>query len=151
MALPSQFNPEEFAATMSAIKDGTSPADDVARPDFDAVQYQQAVSEGQHGRRIDQYKQALERAGFTFWPRGSIPPGCEGTNILEPPRPLMEAQWRRPADRRLPKRLAFTEAQIPAWFATPEELWKWLENLANAEQANRRKQDQRPIRAAVPR
>lgn len=149
MALPSQFDPESFAATMAALKDGTSAADEVARPGFDPGQYKQAVEEGHHGRRIEQYRMALERAGFAYWPKGSIPPGCEGTEF-EPPRPLLEGQWRRPPNRFLPMRLALTETQIPAWFSTPEEFWKWYMNLANAEKAKKARPAS-PIKIAVPR
>ena len=146
------FNPEEFSRTMAALRDGTSAADAPLRPAFDPAQHREVVQDAVHGRRIEQFKQALERAGFTYWPPNTIPPGCESTNPLEPPRPLVEGQWRRPADRQLPKRLALTEAQITAWFFGPEEFWKWLTGMANQEKIRKHQQErQRPIRAFVPR
>ena len=147
-----RFDPEEFARTMQALRDGTSAADTPLRPAFNPIQHREVVDEAQHGRRIEQFKQALERAGFTYWPANSIPPGCESTNPLEPPRPLVEAQWRRPADRQLPKRLAMTEAQVTAWFSGPEEFWRWITTMANQERIRQHQQErQRKIQAFVPR
>ena len=96
-------------------------------------------------------KQALERGGFTYWPKGSIPPGCESTNPLEPLRPLVEGQWRRPADRKLPKRLALTDAQVASWFSSPEEFWKWLTTMAEIENQLRAQQSRRPLRFSMAR
>lgn len=146
MALPSRFDPEEFQRTMEALRDGTSAADMVARPEFDAAQARNFVEDAQHGRRIEQYRSALERGGFTYWPKGAIPPGCEARSPFEPPRPLLVGQWRRPADRKLPKPLALTDAQVVAWFATPEELWSWLKDLATVERRRLQRQDAQPKR-----
>jgi len=153
MATPlAPFNQEEFARTMQAIKDGTSAADSPARPAFDPVQHREVVAESQHGRRIEQFKQALERAGFVYWPANTIPPGCESTNPFEPSRPILEAQWRRPADRKLPKRLALTESQVTAWFSGPEEFWRWIKDMSQQEQIRQhRLENQRTIRSFVPR
>jgi len=152
MISPEPFNPEEFARTMQALKEGTSPADMVARPAFDPIQHREVVAEAVHGRRIEQFTQALERAGFTYWPAHSIPRGCESTNPLEPSRPLVEGQWRRPPDRKLPKRLALTEAQVTAWFSGPEEFWRWIKDMSQQEQIRQhRLENQRTIRAFVPR
>ena len=146
-----RFNQEEFERTMQALKEGTSAADVPTRPAFDLVQHRNVVEDAVHGRHIEDYKRALERGGFTYWPKGSIPPGCEAKNILEPPRPLVEGQWRRPADRKLPKRLALTEAQVLAWFSSPEEFWTWLTTMAKADQISAKKQSSRPIRLALSR
>lgn len=152
MAEPAPFNPEEFARTMQALKEGTSSADTPMRPDFDPLQHREVVAEAVHGRRIEDYRQALERAGFVYWPAHSIPPGCESTNPLEPSRPLVEGQWRRPADARLPRRLALTDANVTSWFSGPEDLWKWLSELANQQRVRQnRKERNRQIRAFVPR
>lgn len=152
MAEPAPFNPEEFARTLQALKDGTSAADAPMRPGFDPIQHREVVAEAQHGRRIEDYRQALERAGFTYWPANSIPPGCESTNPLEPSRPLVEGQWRRPADARLPRRLALTDSQVTAWFSGPEDLWKWLKDMANQTRVrNYHKERNRQIRAFVTR
>jgi hypothetical protein len=109
------------------------------------------VEDAVHGRRVEDFKMALERGGFVFWPKGSIPPGCESTNPLEPPRPLMEGQWRRPADRKLPKRLALTDAQVTAWFSSPQEFWEWLTTMATREQLQAKRQDSRPLKLALSR
>ena len=146
-----RFDPEEFQRTMLALKDGTSAADVPARPAFDYAQHRNVVEEAVHGRRAADYKQALERGGFTYWPKGSIPPGCESTNPLEPPRPLVEGQWRRPADRKLPKRLALTDAQVASWFSSPEEFWKWLTTMAEIENQLRAQQSRRPLRFSMAR
>ena len=152
MSTPAPFNPEEFARTMAALKDGTSCADMVARPAFDPAQHRNVVEDAQHGRRVEQFKQALERAGFTYWPANSIPPGCESTNPLEPSRPILEGQWRRPADKQLPKRLALTDAQVTAWFSGPEEFWEWITTMVNQERVRQHQQErQRKIQAFVPR
>ena len=151
MADGDRFNPEEFERTMRALKDGTSCADVPARPLFDHAQYRNVVEDAVHGRRVEDFKVALERGGFTFWPKGSIPPGCESTNPLEPPRPLVEGQWRRPADRKLPKRLALTDAQVAAWFSSPEEFWTWLTTMATKEQLQAKRQDSRPLKLAMSR
>jgi hypothetical protein len=149
---PAPFNPEEFARTMQALKEGTSAADSPMRPTFDPVQHREVVAEAVHGRRIEDFRQALERAGFVYWPANSIPPGCESTNPLEPSRPIVEGQWRRIPDARLPRRLALKEAQVLAWFSGPEELWTWLRTMANQTRVRQyQRERQRPIKAYVPR
>ena len=146
------FNPEEFARTMQALKEGTSAADTPLRPAFDPVQHREVVADAQHGRRVEQFKQALERAGFSYWPANSIPPGCESTNPLEPSRPILEGQWRRPADKQLPKRLALTDSQVTAWFSSPEDLWTWMTGMVNQERIRQHQLErQRKIQAFVPR
>jgi hypothetical protein len=146
-----RFDPEEFERTMKALKDGTSCADVPARPLFDPAQYRNVVEDAVHGRRVEDFKVALERGGFVFFPKGSIPPGCESTNPLEPPRPLVEGQWRRAADRKLPMRLAFTDNQVVAWFSTPEEFWRWLMDLSTKEQLQAKRQASKPLRLAMSR
>jgi hypothetical protein len=149
---PAPFNPEEFARTLQAIKTGTSAADSPMRPAFDPLQHREVVEEAVHGRRIEDFRQALERAGFAYWPANSIPTGCESTNPLEPSRPLVEGQWRRPADKRLPRRLALTDSQVTAWFQNPEDLWQWLTDLANQARIRQHNQERlRPTRSFVPR
>lgn len=152
MALPSSFDQAEFAAAMERLQEGTSAADEPARPLFNLQQHMEVVEECVHGRRIEDFKMALERGGFTYWPKGSIPPGCEARGPLEPPRPLVEGQWRRPRDRRLGTNLAFTEAQVLSWFSSPEEFWKWLEGQANQWKLVKAAADRnRRIGIAVPR
>lgn len=148
--LPSRFNPEEFQRTVQALREGTSAADMVARPAFDPTQHREMVSEAVHGRRVEDYRTALERGGFTYYPAGAIPPGCEATSPLDPPRPIPEGQWRRPAGGGLP-RLALTDAQVTAWFSGPEELWTWLQNLKNDPAAKAKRAESRPIRSLVTR
>jgi hypothetical protein len=137
---------------MQALKEGTSAADTPLRPAFDPVQHREVVADAQHGRRVEQFKQALERAGFSYWPANSIPPGCESTNPLEPSRPILEGQWRRAADKQLPKRLALTDAQVAAWFSGPKEFWKWMTGMVNQERIRQHQLErQRKIQAFVPR
>lgn len=138
---PSRFDQAEFAQTMARIAEGDSHGDTPTRPGFDFVQHQEVVAEAMQGRRIEDYKKCLETFGFKFYPAGSIPPGCEASNPLEPPRPIVESQWRRPADVKIRRRLAMTEAQVVSWFSTPQELWQWLKDMSTADrmQAERRK------------
>ena len=151
MADGERFDPEAFERTMRALKEGTSAADVPARPLFDPVQHRNVVEDAIHGRRIEDYRMALERGGFTFWPKGTIPPGCEATSLTEPPRPLLEGQWRRPADRKLNRRLALTDAQVTAWFSSPEEFWRWLTTMSTTEQRLAKRQASRPLRLAMSR
>ena len=151
MALPSKFDPAEFASAMERIAEGTSAADVPMRPPFDWRQHQDVVEECRHGRRVKDYQQALERAGFVRWPAGSIPPECLSTSLVEPPRPLMEAQWRRPASNNLPN-LAITDDQVASWFSSPEELWTWLTKLRDQAKTKAAEADRtRPIKIFVPR
>jgi hypothetical protein len=145
-----RFDPEEFERTMKALKDGTSCADVPARPLFDPAQYRNVVEDAVHGRRVEDFKVALERGGFTFFPKGSIPPGCEATSPLEPARPLLEGQWRRPPSR-LVQGLAFTDAQVTAWFSTPEEFWQWMQTMKTKNQVQAERQSRRPLRMTMPR
>jgi len=147
----SQFDQAEFAAAMERIAEGTSPADVPMRPPFDWRQHLDVVDECRHGRKVDDYKQALERAGFVRWPAGSIPPGCQSRGSFDPPRPLMEAQWRRPADRNLPN-LAITDDQVVSWFSSPEEFWQWLMKMRDQAKTRAAEADRtRPIKIFVPR
>jgi hypothetical protein len=153
MASPvdSAFNPAEFSATMDRLRNGQGFGDGPVRPEFDPAQHREMVSEAVHGRRIDEFRQALERAGFKFYPAGSIPPGCEANGTM-PARPLVEGQWRRPPTRNLKTPLAMTDAQVTSWFTGPEELWKWLTGMATKERAKaKRLEDRQLIRSFVPR
>jgi hypothetical protein len=126
MADGDRFDPVEFAATLRRLQDQQGYGDTPIRPAFDPQQYQEARADAAHGRRIQDYVVALERFGFTFYPANSIPPGCEF--------PIPEGQWRRPADRRLPKRMAMTDHDVVSWFPEgPEQLWNWLQGMAAQE------------------
>ena len=126
----SNFDPAEFQRTLERISEGTDHGQDVPRPGFDSAQHREVVAQATHGRSVEAYTKALESHGFTFWPMGTIPPGCEGDGILEPPRPLMEGQWRRPPTTDLKRSLALTNNQVLAWFpGGPQELWQWVENM----------------------
>ena len=152
MALDSRFNPAEFSATiMDRLRNGHGFGDGPARPDFDPAQHREIVSEAVHGRRIEDYRQALERAGFRYYPTGSIPPGCEANGSM-PDRPLVEGQWRRPPSRNIKTPLAMTDDQVTSWFSSPEEFWRWMIELATKERvANARRERERLIRSFVPR
>ena len=143
-----RFNPEEFERTMQALRDGTSAADMPVRPMFDPVQHRNVVEESVHGRRIENYRTALERAGFVFYPKGSIPPGCQSTNPLEPPRPIMTGQWRRLPSGTL-QGLAFTDDQILSWFQTPEDFWRWIKDMTTKPQMQAKRQASQPLRLAM--
>ena len=153
MASPisSQFDAAEFSATMDRLRNGQGFGDGPVRPDFDPAQHREMLSDAVHGRRIEDYRQALERAGFRYYPTGSIPPGCEASGFM-PDRPLVEGQWRRPPSRHIKTPLAMTDAQVTAWFSGPEEFWKWMQELATKERAaTARREKQRLIRSFVPR
>ena len=123
MVAGDRFDPVEFAATMNRLTDRKGYGDEVIKPKFDPVQFVEARAEAEHGRRIQDYVTALERAGFVFWPANSIPPGCLN--------PLMEGQWRRRPDRRVPRRIAMTDSDVSSWFPEgPEQLWTWLQKLS---------------------
>jgi hypothetical protein len=150
--LPSQFDQREFAEAMSRLAEGTSPADQPMRPGFDLQQHLEVVAESVHGRRIDDFKVALERAGFTLYHKGAIPPGCGSRHLLDPPRPLLEAQWRRPADRVYGTNLAMTEAQVCSWFESPEAFWTWMTGLVRQWRVKQAESERaRKIQVAVPR
>jgi hypothetical protein len=149
-----RFDPGEFQRTMERLKEGTDHGAMEARPHFDHKQDLEFREESKHGRRVGDFIQALERAGFKFWPKGAIPPGCEGNGtIFDPPRPLAEGQWRRPPDRALPRALGMTDDQVAAWFSSPEEFWQWIQTLKMTKQqktANRGNAPSLKILSQVP-
>lgn len=149
--ISSTFNPAEFSATMDRLRNGQGFGDGPVRPDFDPLQHREHVTEAVHGRRVEDYRQALERAGFRYYPMGSIPPGCEASGAM-PDRPLIEGQWRRPPSRHIKTALALTDAQVTSWFSGPEEFWRWMQEMATKERAaTARRERQRLIRSFVPR
>lgn len=140
-----RFDHGEFRRTMERLKEGTDHGTMEARPQFDYKQNLEHREEAKHGRRIGDFIQALERSGFSFWPKGSIPPGCAGNGtVFDPPRPLAEGQWRRPPDRELPRALALTDDQVAAWFTSPKEFWEWIQSLKMSAKQQRENRGQAP-------
>lgn len=148
-----RFDPGEFQRTLERIKTGEDHGGMEARPAFDHQQDREFREEAKHGRRASDFLQALERAGFKFWPKGAIPPGCQGDGtIFNPPRPLAEGQWRRPAGGGLARPLALTDDQVAAWFSSPKEFWEWIQQLKTSAQpkAQRNKPPAGTIFSQVP-
>ena len=68
-----QFNPEEFAATIARVSQGTDHGIANQRPDYDHKQAREFKASAVGGRKIADYKPALEAMGFTFVPAEYLP------------------------------------------------------------------------------
>lgn len=107
------FNEAEFAQTLDRIKSGK----DMVRPQpgFDPKQHQELVAQSADGRKIEDFKQGLERGGFRYVPADRLPPFENG-------RVQTEGLWKNDYIRK-----AMTSNEVLAWFKSPEELWTWTQ------------------------
>lgn len=111
------FDQAEFTNTLDRLR--LNPNVDVgqnARPVIDLRAQAEHMAEAISGRKIGDYKQALERGGFGFIPAANLP------RLQNGKRPTA-GQWRNP---RL--RAALTNYDVVSWFATPKDLWTWIES-----------------------
>jgi hypothetical protein len=113
-----EFNPRAFDATMERIRQDRDFGSTNSRPRFDPVLYRDVVDDAKHGRKIDDYRQCLERLGARFYTPRQRGPFADG-------QPRTEGEWII-ADIHC----AMTSDQICAWFpGGPEELWEWVAQL----------------------
>lgn len=136
----SEDSDKEFDATLQRIADGVP--EEAQHPDFDPGLHAEHVLDCKNGRKIEDYKQCLERAGFVYFPPERLRPWESGM-------PKTRGEWRfRQGDLRF----AFTDDDVCAWFTGPEELWTWMQNQINAAEIKKaRAESQRRIFSQVPR
>ena len=130
---------KEFDSTLQRIHDGVS--EENPTPAFDPRLHLEHVDDCRHGRKIEDYKQCLEKIGFVFLPKERLPPWADGL-------PKSQGEWRY---RRGDLRLAMTEDDICSWFSGPEELWRWMQNQLNAEKIQAERAARTKVAIQVPR
>lgn len=109
------LNHQEFAATLARMAGSKDHGQMVARPKFDFKEAQERAKESGKGRKVADYKIALEHEGFTYVPKHCLPPFQNGF-----PQPV--GLWRNDG-----MKLALTDDDVVGWFETPEELVRWVE------------------------
>ncbi len=112
-------------ATLERIRRGQDHGLDTIRPRFDPQVYADVVDDAVHGRRIEDYKQALEKAGFRYYSPRELPLWADG-------KERTEGEWRH-----VGLRLAFTENEIVSKFASAEDFWTWLQRYGMRHRAAR--------------
>jgi hypothetical protein len=112
---PAYYTPE-FWQTLERIRQGTDHGNEKLRPDFDPKLAKDVAEHFIRGRKIDAYRPALERAGFTFYHPSQLPPLAGGG-------PRLEGEWRNAR-----MRLAFTDRDIlgSSDFSNPQEFAEWI-------------------------
>lgn len=118
------FDAAEFQATLARLKAGTDYGSDKNRV-FDPVLHRDVIAESVKGRKIENYKVALEAMGFRYIPPTHLPPYPNGSMHTE-------GEWRCSRYR-----MAFTDNEVLAWFASPEELVKWVQRAVLKKQMQR--------------
>lgn len=118
MSSPGYFTPE-FHATLERIRQGRDYGEQKLRPDFDPKLAKDVADDFIQGREISDYRMALERAGFVWWPPARLPLMAGG--VLQP-----DGQWRHQG-----MRIAFTEKDIlgSSDFSTPQEFAEWIDKV----------------------
>lgn len=109
------FNQAEFNATLERVARGEDHGQENPQPGFDARLHRDVRADAVRGRKIEDYRTALEAQGFEYCPVEAMLPWEDGT-------PKTDAEWR---SRRL--RLAFTETDILTMFRGPEDFFVWCE------------------------
>lgn len=110
-----QFNPAEFAATLQRVAGGVDHGQSNAQPAFDAAMHAEVVEACLQGRKIEDYKQALESQGFSYYPPALLARWGNGERKTE-------GEWRNTQ-----MKMAFTDRDVLSCFITPESLWTWCE------------------------
>ena len=110
-----EFNSAEYHATLVRMLAGQDAAAENPQPGFDPQLYRDVRAEAVRGRRIEDYRPALEAEGFEFFPARALSTWADG-------QPKTEPEWR---SRRL--RMAFTETDILTMFRGPEDFCQWCE------------------------
>lgn len=114
----SQFDPAEFARTIGRVAQGQGHGDVNQTPAFDPKLRKEYVEAAIAGRKIEDYRPALENLGFKFIPADRLRRYDNGAKHAE-------GEWRNENVR-----LAFTDADILGGFpGGPEEFATWVEEL----------------------
>jgi hypothetical protein len=111
-----KFDAEAFGRTLARMAQEQDHGSTNPRPLFDGQLHKDVVDDAIHGRKIADYRTALEAGGFAWYPPASLPAWNTG-------QPRTEGEWRNPK-----LRLAFTASEITARFETPEVFFQWLEH-----------------------
>lgn len=120
---PPAFDQAAFQATMARLGSNADQGKPV--PGFDPVLHRDVIADSIKGRKIVDYKIALESMGFRFIPPDKLTRYPSG-------EPHTEGEWRNP---RL--RMAFTEHEVLAWFASSEEFVTWVQRAVLKKQMRR--------------
>lgn len=115
MAKRPKFDQAEFLRTLDRMKEGSDLGEGILAPAFDPKQALEITEAAIAGRKIEDYKPALENNGFTFYPANRLPLWSTGA-------PRREGEWR---NTRL--QLAFAEKEVLAWFRSPEDFANWVD------------------------
>ena len=114
----SNFDPAEFARTVERIANEEDKGE--IRPRFDPQVHKDVREDALRGRKIGEYRQALENLGFHFIPAHRLNEVLGGWSDGSPHR---EGMWIHP-DYDL--QLAFTSDDILAHFSSPQNFWEWV-------------------------
>lgn len=121
-----QFSHDEFVATIARLRAEMGHGDTgTLRPDFDPRLDRDVRSDAVKGRKIQDYKVALEAIGFRYTPADKLPPYRD--QFFRIVGFHAEGEWR--FER---MRLAFTDREILQRFASPEEFVTWMEKVVTA-------------------
>lgn len=120
MSAPSkQFDPAEFRRTLDRMAEGNDFGQTDFRPEFNPRLQEEVARECIHGRRIEDFKKALEAQGFEYTPPHLLPVWNNGL-------PRTEGEWRCTA-----LQMSFTEENILSMFDSPQVFWEWAESRKN--------------------
>lgn len=113
------FNEGQFREALARVSEGMGHGDTPAKPDFDPKQHKDVVDAYVQGRDIEDYRPALERFGFKYWP----------ADVLNKRMPMGNGQTHRDGQwRSVQMRMGFTSDEICAHFpGGPPEFAVWLE------------------------
>lgn len=101
---------------MERLSEGRGFGDGNLRPSFDPKLHRDVVAETIRGRKIGDYRQALEAHGFRFYPPERLPRWNNGQQRTE-------GEWRSERTR-----LALTEQEV-LMHETPQKFWEWVEKV----------------------
>jgi len=114
----------QFLETLGRMAQGRDHGSVPQRPDKDAKVERDVIDSFVQGRKIEDYKQALEYHGFIYVPADRLPTLRDGTRATE-------GQWRS-----VSLRMAFTENEVLAHFPRgPEEFDVWCQGQLRARAA----------------
>ena len=111
-----------YLAAFQRIAERRGHGDGKIRPDFDPVLSRDVVDACLSGRKIENYRPALEHFGFRYTPPERLPPYDDG-------RFRDVGEWRNPRALRAngARGLAFTDHDILSQFPSPEAFATWME------------------------
>jgi hypothetical protein len=113
-----KFDPAEFARTVERVADGEDLVDwSNPAPKFDPQIHRDVRADAIRGRKIEDYRQALEYHGLKYIPAHRL-------GVWNNMTPHTEGQWVHPD---FDLQLAFTESDILSMFPLgAEELHEWI-------------------------